>query len=139
MPTAKTIQEIKDNMVVPESYAAVKINREAREYHICDIFKDEHYIFPETCMMVVKEHFQLFMEFMNKLQDIQQFSDGDTLPYWRDDAVVGPGEATRIFYKDLNTERKILVGYDDYPVICLELNSKHYVNESEKWTKEDKS
>ncbi|MEK3955776.1 MULTISPECIES: hypothetical protein [unclassified Psychrobacillus] len=138
MPTAKTIQEIKDNMVVPESYAIVRIKGEDREYHVCDIFEDDHYLLPETCMMVVVEHFQLFMEFMKNLPDMQQFADGDTLPYWRDDTVVGPGETTRIFYKDVNTERKVLVGYDDYPVICLELNSKHYVNESEKWTAEDK-
>lgn len=129
--TTSKIKRIKENMHIPNA------GDEISGYRVVDVWDDEHYLIPEICLIIQKDHYDGFMQFVNGLPEYQQFVDSDTSPYKRTDDVVGPGYTTQIFYTDPATQRTVLVGFDDYPVICLDNNQGCYQDNCENWSVED--
>lgn len=135
--TASKLQYIKDNIYIPEEGEWVEIYNDKHNYCVAYSCYDEHYLIPESLGIIKEAFYDKFMEFYKNLEDTQPFADGTTFPFVRDDTVVGPGLTTRIFYKSEVRGEMILVGYDEYPVICTESNGDCYFEGCEDWTVED--
>ena len=129
--TTSKLKRIQENIQIPTA------GENIGDYKVVDVWEDGHFLIPEICLIIVKKHYEGFIKFLNSLPEFQQFADCDTSPYKRTDDVVGPGYTTQIFYTDPETQVTVLVGFDDYPVICLDSNKDCYLDNCEQWSVED--
>ena len=137
MITTSKLQYIKDNIYIPEVGDYTDADDNNSEYRVAGLGYDGDYFIGDTCMTIHKDHYDAFVSFLKNLPDKQDFADSNTLPYRRDDTVVGSPCITGIYYIDPNTRKGFLVGYDEFPVICLPTNEDCYFEDCQNWTVED--
>lgn len=135
--TTAKLQYIKDNIYIPEVGDHTDAHDNKSQYRVVDVWDDNHYRNPHFCLIIHVDHYDSFVAFINSLPDGQQFTDSQTYPYQRCDDVIGEPYTTGIYYFDPTTGQSTLVGYDDYPVICLDANKDCYFDGCESWNDED--
>lgn len=129
---AEKVAFINKNLIVPNAGDNVILNINEC-FKVIDVWEDDYYFIPKVCSLIQEEHYDKVMNFLNEKPEFDQFLDIDTRPYKRCDHVVGPAIATAIIYVDSKTGTETFVGFDDYPVICLNINSHLYEMDCENW------
>ncbi|MEK1828810.1 hypothetical protein AAAC51_06575 [Priestia megaterium] len=97
MITSSKIHYIKDNIYIPKAGEFTDADDNKSDYKIFDVWEDEHYLIPEVCMIVHKDHYEPLKAFLNSLPRFEQGLDTQTTPYRRTDTVIGPALTTQIF------------------------------------------
>lgn len=113
-----------------------EVRLDGQMYQIVDVWDDDVFFISEQCRLVRREYYADLNSFVKNHPD-ESYLDIEGTPYIRSDQICGPGLATELFYQDSSTGEKVLIGYDDYPVVCLENNKKVYFDDCEWWGRDE--